>query len=474
MKVFIIGILILLVSCGSKNSGPKTKKIIENSYGEPVIAQLFDKECDENHSLSSLGYMDVFYKQSGMERSERFDFSDYQGNPLSGKFVKKIYHSGQYVNRFRYNPTLNIAIPESSRVVQKSQPLYICGDDGSYPRDSIEASALSALLSLEKSYQFYIDSTNDSSLPSINLNINERYVKELIYKENDNEIYIISTDLVDNATYSFEDKSISFYPQNKENPIFGNSPAWRIPFITSHEMGHHVLNYYIPVDDFFSIKVMEQYIKHSTQLAGHCGNFSFDKISVEEMDPQTEGIVKILLAYHEAFADIFAYLSLGSNYNTLIGVNCMHRSRDVDSNTFEDYTEKKLSYAVVESYLKPVSVKDLINKKSCSTPNFTDPHDVGAVVAHTMGAMLKLGNIMTAADKLRVMINWVKLVKVKFPLMMSMSPKEYLKESIKMFFQVLNNYSALNENHCVYIDQAFAGLDYVTTYSEATGECSVE
>jgi len=463
MKVFIIGFLILLVSCGSKNSGPKTKKIIENSYGEPVIAKLFDKECDENHSLSRLGFMDVFYKQSGMERSERFDFSDYQGNPLSGKFVKNVYHSGQYVDRFRYNETLKIAIPVSSRVVQESQPLYICGDDSSYPRDSIEASAFSALLSLEKSYQFYIDSTNDSSLPSISLNMNERYVKELIYKETDNEIYLISSELVDNAIYSFEDKSISFYPQNKDNPIFGSSPAWRIPFITSHEMGHHILNYYIPVDEFFSI-----------QLAGNCGNFSFGKILIEEMDPQTEGILKILLAYHEAFADIFAYLSLGPKYNTLVGVDCMHTSREVDSNIFEDYTEKKLTSAVVESYLKPVSVKDLTIKKSCSTPNFTDPHDVGAVVAHTMGAMLKLGNIMTAADKLRVMINWVKLVKVKFPIMMLMSPKEYLKETIKMFFEVLNNYSALNENHCAYIDQAFAGLNYVTTYSEATGECSVK
>jgi len=152
----------------------------------------------------------------------------------------------------------------------------------------------------------------------------------------------------------------------------------------------------------------------------------------------------------------------------------MHTSREVDSNIFEDYTEKKLSSAVVESYLKPVSVKDLTIKKSCSTPNFTDPHDVGAVVAHTMGTMMKLGNIMTSADKLGVMVNWAKLVKVKFPLMSMMTSREYLKETIKMFFEVLNNYSALNENHCAYIDQAFAGLNYVTTYSEATGECSVK
>ncbi|OFZ21560.1 MAG: hypothetical protein A2202_08940 [Bdellovibrionales bacterium RIFOXYA1_FULL_36_14] len=474
MKVFIIGFLILLVSCGSKNSGPKTKKIIENTYGNPVIAKLFDEECDENHSLSRLGYMDVFYKQSGMERAERFDFRDYQGNPLSGKFVKNVYHSGRYVDRFRYNETLKLLIPESSRMVQKSQPLYICGDDRSYPRDSIEASAFSALLSLEKSYQFYVDSTNDTSLPSISLNMNERYVKEIVYKETDNEIFIASSDLVDNAIYSFENKSISFYPQNKENPIFGSSPAWRIPFITSHEMGHHVLNYYIPVDEFFSVEVVEQYIKHSTQLAGNNGDFFFGKILVEEMEPQTEGILKILLAYHEAFADIFAYLSLGPNFNMLVGVDCMQTSRDVDSNIFEDYTEKKLSYTVVERYLKPVSVKDLTSKKSCAIPNFKDPHDVGAVVAHTMGTLLKLGNIMTAADKLRVMTNWVKLVKVKFPLLMLMPPKEFFKETLKMFFEVLNNYSALNENHCVYIDQAFAGLDYVTTYSEATGECSVK
>ena len=474
MKILIIGALVLLVSCGSKNSGIKNKKIIENTYGDPVIANLFDKECDANRSLSTMGYVDVFYKQNGMEKTERFDFSDYQGNPLSGKFVKNVYHSGKYVDQFRYNKTLNIAIPVSSRVIQKSQQLHICLDDGLYPRDSIEASAFSALLSLEKSYQFYVASTNDSSLPSISLNMNERYVKEIVYKETDNEIYLISSELVDNAIYSFEDKSISFYPQNKENSIFGNSPAWRIPFISSHEMGHHILNHYIPVDEFFSVKAMDLYIKDSINPAENCGNFSFNKIFVEEMDPQTEGIVKILLAYHEAFADIFAYLSLGPSYNTLIGVNCMHISRDIDSNIFEDYTQKRLSDSVVEIYLKPVSVKDLTNKKSCSTPNFTDPHDVGAVVAHTMGTMMKLGNIMTSADKLGVMVNWAKLVKVKFPLMSMMTSREYLKETIKMFFEVLNDYSTLNEQHCVYIDRSFAGLDFQTTYSEATGECRVD
>ena len=192
------------------------------------------------------------------------------------------------------------------------------------------------------------------------------------------------------------------------------------------------------------------------------------------MDQQTEGILKIFLAYHEAFADMFAYLSLGSSYNMLMGIDCMQSSRDIDSNIFADYTEKKMTSSVVESYLKPVSAKDLMKKNSCTTPNFQDPHAVGAVLAHTMGVMMKLGNIMTAADKLEVMVHWAKLVKVNFPVMSTIPPREYLKETMKMFFDVLKDYSTLNEAHCAYISQAFTGLNYLTTYSAVQGECRVD
>ena len=99
---------------------------------------------------------------------------------------------------------------------------------------------------------------------------------------------------------------------------------------------------------------------------------------------------------------------------------------------------------------------------------------VGAVLAHTMGVMMKLGNIMTAADKLEVMVHWAKLVKVNFPVMSTIPPREYLKETMKMFFDVLKDYSTLNEAHCAYISQAFTGLNYLTTYSAVQGECRVD
>lgn len=292
-------------------------------------------------------------------------------------------------------------------VEDEGRNLFVCPRI-EIPRESVENMAIGINYRILKSYNALNLSRPDFKLKPIEVyvqNIEEKvfetYVKEKGSSEEPKLKSKAITYSTDNAYYS--GSSIHFLPQSddaRDGKFFTMFPLWEIPFVASHEYGHHVFE-----------TILKTYGLSNINFVSGCFH-SFDKTQIiKEYDSSFQtGFKRLpqnsrydaLRALHEGFADLFAHYTLGLE-GQLNGVNCFSESRNVMSPFFGNGDFKEFDSKSFNVFID----NEAPNVFSCDEPNFTQYHTVGAVFARVVYAILE-NEGLSDTESLRVVMNWAE------------------------------------------------------------------
>ncbi|MDE3269061.1 MAG: hypothetical protein OYH77_02120 [Pseudomonadota bacterium] len=229
--------------------------------------------------------------------------------------------------------------------------LRICAKAQAYPSESFEYIALRSAYHLQSAHDFYLRSIGEP-LPKMVLQVMPYF--QTIFQD----------------TYSFRYDNIIYYPHRKSLVILPRRPQsenlWDSPYVMAHEFAHHAQ---------FAL------------LAPHDDRIALRRYAAKSLPRRKQASLE---AFYEGWADVYAFYATGENPSLITSYSCFGYNRDISNSHFHDQTFKHLTAAHLENfyhYQNPVV-------GSCSTPDFTDPHTVGAVLAHYL---YKITNYVLAA-----------------------------------------------------------------------------
>jgi hypothetical protein len=255
-------------------------------------------------------------------------------------------------------------------VLTPGRKLKLCRKDGEYARASIEAVALSAIFTIDKAWSFYhrmagahtdMERTNLLIFPEIRQKITGGSEKT----------NVISSNLAYARSYRRAPTLVIYPGVASENP--GDNPKrpnlWESPWSLAHEFGHHVLKTHTGIASI-----------GSSVAASDAGDLPHLNLSETLPDGSTRdvGAATVWEAVNEGFADLFAFYEQGQATGLLNAIPCMGASRDLASNKFSNGRLKVLD----DSALSEFQAEVYLPIRDCATPNFQEPHSMGAAIAY--------------------------------------------------------------------------------------------
>ena len=292
-----------------------------------------------------------------------------------------------------------------AEVVSDAQNLRICSKKSDYPRNSVEGVGRAAIGNLATALHFYETiPTASRTLSNAALLVLPRI--ETVY-EDSNDITVS----VDNLAYSPSYRgspTFVIYPKGAKSVREGrwlNVNFWEVPWAIAHEFGHHVFN------------------THSGIVGSTRGIFNFLPLFGEPLQAQSGAVRKItneelLIAVNEAFADLYAYYTLGGDPGVTDPLDCFQNTRDAGSSVFIDGTDKVMSAEVLATF---TSNRAIAAPPSCKTPSFQEVHTIGAIIAYGIEQVYS-AVVMTSGQanskeqlKAKLLLAWAKRVGQTFP-----------------------------------------------------------
>jgi hypothetical protein len=284
----------------------------------------------------------------------------------------------------------------------------MCRANGTYGRDSLESLVLTTQYYTESAYRFY-ESIEGSRLPGIKKAI---LVPQPLFKRHYTRADGTTYDKIDVNNASFV--SVPATETQAELPVFfiyptslksfAQSPVnlWEVPFVMSHEFGHHVLNHYIKKTlslsslslakdgSFESIMPMPSR-KHPDQYAlGLTADTSAPQFALDGIN--------------ETFADLFGYFAGGGAKNQLAGVRCLDVSRDPSSAVTAKGSPKGLDKARVDIYEGRASA---LETTECTEPQYDDEHDIATALGQPIASFIEdVTPSMSAMGRAEILLTW--------------------------------------------------------------------
>lgn len=286
-------------------------------------------------------------------------------------------------------------------------------------------------------------------LPKISLRI-APLVEEVLETQEGKKIIRTTSHLINNAYYNPNSKEIVFLPQGipKVGVVpFSGIPMWQIPFVSSHEYGHHFFSENFP--NFFK----DQTIDYKNKLCFDSSteqSFSFSK---KQQKKEFKDIVTII---NEGFADLFSQSIIDKNIN-LKGINCLEKSRDIYSSVFASGRPKKFESDAIKSFF----IKRATSSTNCfKNTNLSDPHMIGAIIAYMFNSAL-FNQKATLKNRLEFLGEWVKTLNSKYIEYRYLDELDALNSMVKIGMDILIRKFDLDKSKvCSLVSMHYPSLDH--------------
>ncbi len=239
----------------------------------------------------------------------------------------------------------------------------------------------------------------------------------------------------DNAFYSPSNKSITMLPHSSEQRNIHTVNFWEIPFVPSHEYGHHIFETY-----------MEIGAKFATHCFGHADNSAIELEVVDTRPPKA----RVMAGFNEGFADLIAFYSLNESETAIGTMKVLGKDRDIAELSFEKVWmdgHKKFTATRVKNYL------------SSSPDIMFDEHKLGAIFSYQANRLLSTYTAYKPL-KLQLLLGWVKNLKSKKAALNRLSDSAYIKEIHRSFIQYVmkSTNMTFNPTFCAEIEDSHEGL----------------
>ncbi len=388
--------ILLLYSCSKSQTDPKVDHFEEGNLDVPTVLPLVDSKCATGiDSLAGLSYWSWNGKavESQMYRETFWQSPDIMNSPV----VFSTLYGFQEINTVKDSCSDKLKVGQilegdciaSTKVSSPPQKLRICPEH-SYPRYSIEGAALSIAAPLEKTYHYLssVDPDHDIGslallvLPDIRFNIPGR----------DAELAI-----TDNAGWALSDKVpgisqyLVFYPMSKtdsEQRQVWQASFWEVPWIVSHEYGHHIFYHYLsgPVKSYFG------YNDTSQSLA------PFHQRWLQASAAATYAQQHTFTGINEAVADLIAHYTMDNDSLQMASLSCSFAYRDVNSPYLNDGSDKKFRTGDFTE----------VSSDPCRHVDFSDVHTVGAILAYYLDQSIQIAGYESPSRKGKLILQILK------------------------------------------------------------------
>lgn len=350
------------------------------------------------------------------------------------------------VKNKRFIDTVNLYVDELGRTVDASQDSSeSSGDNLIYcqnqelERESLEHVALDAISTLDKS--IFMLSTIGLFEPVAAIEVYAHPTLETttnVYANEDRStiLYTETQTMTDNAFYY--NNGLYFIPHSKDYKDYVGSrhiDFWEIPFVASHEYGHHLFN------TFFYGNGKKKSFKDAIDHACFTGR----ELMVELFDSQEAQAAReitvetVLGAFNEGFADLFAQYSLDKASSSLVGVIGFEVEREVESIFLASGRAKVFTDFEAQAFFSTVE----LDRRDPKSP-YQEIHTVGAIFASIFNQVLEKGEL-SHPQRLTVVINWLKLMNAHFAVNSQLAPNEFTLTVINDFISSVTNVMGVAE-----------------------------
>ena len=429
-----------LISCG--RSGGEARSIpAQGQLSAPTLLPLVDGACSEG--LQNLdNHRFVHWDGEDFLRSS-FNESWSSGTTLKSKLVDQVLYGYQEVvyvtERCRDSDDVSVLLSNQcfmgAEITSLPRRLKIC-DEKRYPRKSIESSALSVAGALDRFEGFLSD---------MNLGIDPLPVSVLLLPD----VRIDKQDgqkvlsLTDNAAWVLSEKFtsvpayIAIYPPSEDYEESGRPPFWEIPWIVSHEYGHHLFYNLIPD----SIRLSYGYLAKWRR-----GRSLHQNWFIEDAKQSYENQVS-LSAINEGFSDLLAHYVSGNKSLQITNLTCQFYQRDPSHGDFNNGQPKTFDY-----------IANGFSSNFCDRVGFGEVHALGSILSFFTDKYMEIYGLDDPIKKGRIVIQTLQTF------FQILEEDKSLENSLMEAYVValhkvmLEKFGGLSPKHCSLLDDIFSNV----------------
>jgi hypothetical protein len=434
LEITILTFLALILSnCGTV-AATQREQVRPETNADGIFAEdyyLQDPSCQTEVKSNSVSGASVYVWQGDRTRSIQNDFSKlYNGNSISSNIIANTWFN--YHQRKECTVLDGVESCESEiSVVENKKYLRVCDKKGDYERKSFEGIALTTIATLDRSHEYYQSLFSSKNMHKANLLVLPKIEKHIEDQSQGTESSEYSAD---NLTYTSSytgNPLFVVYPKSRETinrGLWKDLNLWEIPWAIAHEFGHHV------------------HSTHSTSSTSGSAFLSHSKFKANNSLKLQSNGEKTWRAVGEAFADLFAFYSLGGKSGYLEGIECFENDREVESSVFVDGTEKNLTFNVLEKFQSSNNVTGT----NCKKPNFGEAHTIGAILARGVDQIFEAEVGSSAIDKSELLLQWSEKLAV--------TQKSGSTSLLNPIADALSLVSEGNLSVCQAISKSFSGM----------------
>lgn len=477
---------IILSSCGGSGGSGGSDFIPQIKTSTPIFLKKDYPECPRIYAQSTNTELKIIKFLNGRSAVENIDFIElFTGNKLVDRNNIVITETlADYNSSTLYKARWSEAKGEydldydhwneEGNTQTKGEQFEVCKGAGSFTQNSLENAALNITSTIDETRKAIVSVAPELKIPPVMIKVLPSITEQEIYvngpkasneESNNDGDKVFETKkqyYTDNATWNREGQvdTITFYPQSEEFiKITGlKTPFWEIPMVGAHEFGHHLFDKIFPqltpvisevkknISSCFHNEMQNKLMQKSVQN------------KMKDSEGRTSGGSYAYSSLHEGIGDLISFYALSEGEGSLTGINCMKKSRDVNSEVFGDGTEKVMNYSVVsimnsKSFLAPTS-------KDCNVPYFQDNHAIGAIFAHNFDKIISKFT-SDRMKKLQILIKWGQESSKHQDKLNEMTSSRYIAEVTKILFKTIykNIGNPSQYEDCIQIKSMYYELD---------------
>ncbi|EQC46060.1 hypothetical protein [Bacteriovorax sp. Seq25_V] len=433
----------VLTSCGSSSDDARpsvaesVKKQDEFSFSSnPLQYKNTHFDCGDTTQFDAL-FNIYSYENSGIVLNDKVSLEAlYDGSPVVKRADSKFINSTIYGREM--SDTYKLVFNDDNQIIGGTNvsggvsggPLKICGNQ-LIERESVQHIAADILTSLDLSFHaLELTGKANKVLPITVFThpiVSTTY--EYYHESSDDMVYSEKSVMTDNAFYY--NSGLYFIPHSKEfKNYLGDKHVdyWEIPFVASHEYGHHIFASFFPESQGqLNLKATLKHTcfeghKELNRVLKNTSGSSQEAFSQRQVTTQD-----VLSSFNEGFADLFAYFTLDKAKASLDGIFGFDDEREVDSLFFANFKVKAFSKEVAEVFF---STYDYSQSSTLGT--FQDTHTIGAIAAARINLILEKAQL-TNVMKLNVILDWLELMNAEFDAKVGLEVEEYMFEGLNAF-----------------------------------------
>lgn len=300
-------------------------------------------------------------------------------------------------------------------------------------RESLEHVALNIVSTLDKS--IFILGTIGLATDVAPISIYSHPVLETttnVYAEDDKDtvLFTQTQTMTDNAFYY--NNGLYFIPHSQDyKDYLGDAHVdfWEIPFVASHEYGHHLFRSFFPYNQEGAALSITDASKHLCFK----GREMMELVDLSEKAGEQRAVtnIEVLGSFNEGFADMFAVYSLDKASSSLIGVVGFETERDIESLYLLNGRPKIFSNEEADAFFSTISMN---GRDALAT--YQDTHTIGAIFASTFNLLMNEGQL-SHPQRVKVLITWLRKLNELYSTDISLAPKNYMQKVVNEFLNVL-------------------------------------